>query len=91
MDDNFLSKTHILSLDAYAKSLKEKLIRMNVKSTREFDPSDPLLMHFRNAEAHFLRQLQARPGSNRLNVQIESIDVVFSEDLQRQFDKTKAK
>ena len=91
MDDNFLSKTHIMSLGAYAKNLAEKVIKTNVKSTRKFDPSDPLLMHFRNAESHFLRQLRARPGGALNNAQIESIDVVYNEELQKRFDSTKFK
>jgi hypothetical protein len=90
MDDNFLSKKHIMSLAAVATKMNQKGIKLNVKSMRNFDPSNPAEMHYRNAESHFLRQMQKRSG-HCSKKEIESIDIVFNDDLQIKFDNTKAR
>jgi hypothetical protein len=87
-----MEKTNILSLAKISATMNQNVIKTNVKSTRTFDINNPYESHYRNAESHFLRMLRnvAVNGVNRVNWQIESIDIVYNAALQKRFDKKKA-
>ena len=85
MKDDLLTRNHIMSLAAMAEQAKKQEMVTNVKSARHFNIDDPLEVHFRNAESHFLR-MQKNVGSRK---EIESIDIVFNAKLQSQFEDTK--
>ena len=85
--DNAMEKTNCLSLAKISAAMNQPFIKRNVKSSRTFDMENPYDSHYRNAECHFLRML--RNVANRVNRQIESIDIVYNSSLQKKFDKKK--
>ena len=83
---NVSDRSNAKSLAALAETSNKKFLLKNVKSSRKFDMNDPYDSHYRNAESHYLRM--AKRLGNRQK-EIESIDIVYNEDLQKLFNKKK--
>ena len=62
--------------------------KIRLDSKRKYDPNDPKWTHFMIAAAHFWRKYGAMGG--HANKQIDYIEYVVNQDLQRKFDDKKA-
>ncbi len=83
-DDNVRKLTETL-----ARTLKvgETVTKRRVFPSRECKLDDPTDNHFRYAESHFLRMIQRHPDALRLkNAAIESIDFVYSQELNSKYE-----